>query len=72
MSDTYGLDDRFAKDQDGNTVVVAKVGDVKPTQSTGNRLKFRLETMMMLVMSDRTEEAGKVYDQLIAEFDKLA
>ena len=41
-------------------------------QSTGNRLKFRLETMMMLVMSDRTEEAGKVYDQLIAEFDKLA
>ena len=72
MSDTYGLDDRFAKDQDGNTVVVAKVGDVKPKQSTGNRLKFKLETMLMLVMSDRTEEAGKIYDQLIAEFDKLA
>ena len=41
-------------------------------QSTGNRLKFKLETMLMLVMADRTEEAGKVYDQLIAEFDKLA
>ena len=27
MSDTYGLDDRFEKDQDGNTIVVAKVGD---------------------------------------------
>ena len=33
MSNTYGLDDRFAKDQDGNTVVIAKVGDPKPNQS---------------------------------------
>ena len=72
MSDTDGLDDRFAKDQDGNTVVVAKVGDVKPTQSTGNRLKLKLETMLIMVMADRTKEAGKIYDQLIAEFDKLA
>ena len=46
--------------------------EANKTQSTGNRLKFKLETMLMLVMSDRTEEAGKVYDQLIAEFDKLA
>jgi len=30
--DTYGVDDpdRFAKDADGNTVVVAKVGEAKP------------------------------------------
>ena len=29
---TYGVDDpdRFAKDEDGNTVVVAKVGEPKP------------------------------------------
>ena len=46
--------------------------DEAPKQSTGNRLKFKLETMLMLVMADRTEEAAKVYDQLIAEFDKLA
>ena len=46
--------------------------DEAPKQSTGNRLKFKLETMLMLVMADRTKEAGKIYDQLIAEFDKLA
>lgn len=28
--ETYGLDDRFAKDADGNTIVIAKVGDPKP------------------------------------------
>ena len=30
--DTYGVDDpdRFAKDADGNTVVVAQVGEAKP------------------------------------------
>jgi len=32
LAATYGLDDseRFAKDEDGNTVVVAKVGEPKP------------------------------------------
>ena len=69
---TYGLDDRFAKDADGNTVVIAKVGDPKPEQSTGNRLKFKLEFMMMMIMADRREEAARAYDQLIEEFDKLA
>ena len=38
----------------------------------GNRLKFKLEFMMMMLMSDRREEAAKMYDQLIEEFDKLA
>ena len=46
--------------------------ETKPQQTTGNRLKFKLETMMMLVMADRTKEAGALYDQLIEEFDKLA
>ena len=33
LAATYGLDDseRFAKDEDGNTIVVARVGDPKPT-----------------------------------------
>jgi hypothetical protein len=41
-------------------------------QTTGNRLKFKLEFMIMMLNCDRTEEAGKMYDQLIEEFDKLA
>ena len=41
-------------------------------QTTGNRLKFKLEFMMMMLMSDRRDEAAKMYDQLIEEFDKLA
>jgi|TARA_R110001592_G_scaffold328767_1_gene610389 hypothetical protein len=74
MQETYGLDDkdRFTKDKDGNTIVVGKVGDEKPEQSTGNRLKFKLEFMMMMLMADRRDEASKMYDQLIEEFDKLA
>lgn len=39
--------------------------------SLGNKLKFKLEFMMMMLHADRIEEAGKMYDQLIAEFDKL-
>lgn len=41
-------------------------------RSTGNRLKFKLDTMLMLIYADRTKEAGAVYDQMIEEFDKLA
>ncbi len=41
-------------------------------QSTGNRLKFKLEMLVLMVHSNRTEEAGKMYNQLIEEFDKLA
>jgi len=40
-------------------------------QTTGNRLKFKLEFMFLLLNAGRDEEAAKVYDQLIAEFDKL-
>ena len=45
--------------------------ETKTQQTLGNRLKFKLEMMMMLVMSDRSKEAAVLYDQLIAEFDKL-
>jgi hypothetical protein len=41
-------------------------------QTLGNRLKFKLEFMMMMLMADRRDEASKMYDQLIEEFDKLA
>ena len=41
-------------------------------QSTGNRLKFKLEFMVTMLHAGRTEEAGKMYNQLIEEFDKLA
>ena len=41
-------------------------------QSTGNRLKFKLEMMMTMLFADRRDEASKMYDQLVAEFDKLA
>jgi hypothetical protein len=40
-------------------------------QTTGDRLKFKLEFMFLLLNAGRDEEAAKVYDQLIAEFDKL-
>jgi hypothetical protein len=51
------------------TVVAA---DEAPQQTLGNRLKFKLEFMFMMLHAGRNEEAAKVYDQLIAEFDKLA
>ena len=41
-------------------------------QSTGNRIKFKLEFMVMLLMSDRQKEAAAMYDKIIAELDKLA
>ena len=46
--------------------------DEAPEQSTGNRLKFKFEFMFMMLQAGRNEEAGKMYDQLIEEFDKLA
>jgi len=51
------------------TVIAA---DEAPVQSTGNRLKFKLEFMFMMLAAGRDKEAAEVYDQLIAEFDKLA
>ena len=51
------------------TVVAA---DEAPNQTLGNRLKFKLEFMFMMIAAGRDEEAAKAYDQLIAEFDKLA
>jgi len=38
----------------------------------GNKLKFKLEFIFMMLNAGRNEEAAKAYDQLIAEFDKLA
>ena len=41
-------------------------------QTTGNRLKFKLEYMTIMQLTGRSEEAIKLYNQLIEEFDKLA
>ena len=41
-------------------------------QSTGNRIKLKLEFMVMLLMYDRQKEAAAMYDKIIAELDKLA
>ena len=46
--------------------------DEAPVQITGNRLKFKLEFMFLLLSVGRDDEAARVYDELIAEFDKLA
>ena len=51
------------------TVIAA---DEAPEQSTGNRLKFKLEFMIMMLHAGRNDEAAKMYDQLIEEFDKLS
>jgi hypothetical protein len=52
------------------TTVVA--ADKAPVQSTGNRLKFKLEFMFMMLAAGRDKEAAEAYNQLVAEFDKLA
>lgn len=41
-------------------------------QTLGNRLKFKLEFMFMMLNVGRKEEASKMYEQLIQEFDKLS
>jgi len=50
------------------TVVAA---DEAPKQTLGNKLKFRLEFMIIMLNAGRTEEAAKMYDQLIEAFDQL-
>jgi hypothetical protein len=51
------------------TVVAA---DEAPEQTLGNKLKFKLEFMFMMLHAGRNDEAAKMYDQLIEEFDKLS
>jgi len=40
-------------------------------QTLGNKLKFKLESMFMMLNAGRNKEAAALYDQLIEEFDKL-
>ena len=37
----------------------------------GNKLKFKLEMMFTKLAAGRDEQAAEMYNQLIAEFDKL-
>ena len=67
--------DPAALNQKGNTMQPAyneEAVEAAKEQTTGSRLKFKLESMFMLLNCGRTEEAGKMYNQLIEEFDKLA
>ena len=45
--------------------------DQPPETTLGNKLKFKLECMFMMIHAGRNEGAAQLYDQLIAEFDKL-
>ena len=46
---------------------------VDRSKSTGNRIKFQLEFMfMMLAAGNREKEAGQAYDRIIAMLDDLA
>ena len=40
-------------------------------QTLGNKLKFKLECIIMMMHAGRNKEASALYDQLIEEFDKL-
>ena len=54
------------------TIEMVAVETDQPSDTTlGDKLKFKLEFMMMMMHSGRNEVAGKLYDQLIEEFDKL-
>jgi hypothetical protein len=44
----------------------------KSKHTLGNKLKFKMEFMFMMLHAGRNEEAAKMYDQLIEEFDKLS
>ena len=46
--------------------------DEAPEQSTGNRIRFQLDFMLMMLNVGRTEQAGEAYDKIMAELDKLA
>ena len=44
----------------------------KTKHTLGNKLKFKLEFMFRMLHAGRNDEAAKMYDQLIEEFDKLS
>jgi len=52
--------------------VTAYGADEAPEQSTGNRIRFQLDFMIMMLNVGRTEEAGEAYNKIMAELDKLA
>jgi hypothetical protein len=50
---------------------ITKGKKMEKETTLGNKLKFKLEFMFMMIAAGRDDEAAKMYDQLIAEFDKL-
>tara|TARA_R110001592_G_scaffold274661_1_gene541632 strand:+ start:700 stop:909 length:210 start_codon:yes stop_codon:yes gene_type:complete len=60
-----------------DSISITKKGNRTMTQETkeqtlGNKLKFKLEFMFIMLNAGRKEEAIKMYEQLIEEFDKLS
>lgn len=67
--------DPAAFNQKGKTMQPAyneEAVEAAKEQTTGNRLKFKLEFMIMMLNCGRDVEASNMYEQLIEEFDKLA
>lgn len=48
-----------------------KESKMEKEQTLGNKLKFKLEMMVTMLAAGRRDEASELYNQLIAEFDKL-
>ena len=54
------------------TIEMVAVETDQPSDTTlGNKLKFKLECMFMMMHAGRNKEAAALYDQMIEEFDKL-
>lgn len=45
--------------------------DTAPEQSIGERLRFKLDMMMTMIMAGREPQASALYEQLVKEFNKL-
>ena len=48
-----------------------KESKLEKEETLGNKLKFKLEFMFMMIAAGRDDKAAEMYNQLIAEFDKL-
>ena len=53
------------------TPSLRKESKLEKETTLGNKLKFKLEMMFTMLAAGRDEQAAEMYNQLIAEFDKL-
>tara|TARA_R100001509_G_scaffold158794_1_gene124456 strand:+ start:290 stop:481 length:192 start_codon:yes stop_codon:yes gene_type:complete len=50
---------------------ITKGKKMEKETTLGNKLKFKLEMMFTMLAAGRDDQAAEMYNQLIAEFDKL-